>query len=89
MTGCLTCWADLRVVEAVPPLVLKVLRDGRVVPRAQGARVLLVYETAGYGGRAEEKSGIRWENLRETENPFDRCCYHRYPISFSSGRLLR
>lgn len=39
--GWLTCGADLRVVEAVPLLVLRVLSDGGVVPRTKAPRVLL------------------------------------------------
>lgn len=42
----LTCRADLRVVEAVPLLVLEVLGDGRVVPRAEAPGVLLRHDKA-------------------------------------------
>lgn len=39
--GSLTCGADLRVVKAVPLVVLRVLGDGGVVPGAEAPRMLL------------------------------------------------
>ena len=76
----LTCGADLGVVEAVPLLVLEVLGDRCVVPRAETPRVFLRSRTS-----SSRNPGV---SMLDFEEQCKRCTRRVY-MKWRSGEIPR